>query len=185
MANEEVRNEWDDLARKSLAGDRLAYANLLRSVTLVLTAYFRRSAALSGHAEDLMQDVLISVHTKLHTWRTDAPFAPWLFAIARYRAIDFLRREKRKGLHVDIADENILPPVLPEAESRLAGNDILTALDHLSPRDRELVELCRIRENSPAEVAGTLGISEGAVKTGLHRAVKRLGKILQAAHDGK
>ena len=93
-------DEWTDLMRSANAGDHLAYHRLLKAVTPVLRAAARRGLARAGQpvdqSEDIVQDILLAVHLKKHTWDPNAPFAPWLFTIARNKLIDALRRRGRR-----------------------------------------------------------------------------------------
>src|SRR5512142_544064 len=94
--------------RAAVAGDGEAYHRLLKAVTPVLRAAARRGLARAGQpvdqSEDIVQDILLAVHLKRHTWDANAPFAPWLFAIARNKLIDALRqREVLQAIAVDSA----------------------------------------------------------------------------------
>src|SRR3954465_7310225 len=93
--------------RAAVAGDEAAYRRLLGAVAPVLRAMARRGLARAGQspdqAEDIVQEILLAVHLKRHTWDVSAPFAPWLFAIARNKLIDMLRRRGRR-VFVDIDD---------------------------------------------------------------------------------
>ena len=93
-------DEWTDLMRSANAGDSTAYHRLLKSITPVLRAKAQRWVARPGQsldqAEDIVQDILLSVHQKRQTWNSNAPFAPWLFAIARNKLIDALRPDGRR-----------------------------------------------------------------------------------------
>src|SRR3954463_15320188 len=93
--------------RSSIAGDNAAYRRLLSAVAPVLRATARRGLARAGQpvdqAEDIVQDILLAVHLKRHTWGAHAPIAPWLFAIARNKLIDALRRRGRR-VFVNIDD---------------------------------------------------------------------------------
>src|SRR6185437_12571043 len=101
----EREDEWTSLMRAAISGDDTAYHRLLRAVTPVLRAAARRGLARAGQpvdlSEDIVQDILLAVHLKRHTWDADAPFAPRLFAIARNKLIDALRRRGRR-IFVDI-----------------------------------------------------------------------------------
>src|SRR6201984_3010855 len=103
----EREDEWTGLMRSAMSGDSAAYHRLLKAVTPVLRAAARRGLARAGQpvdqSEDIVQDILLAVHLKRHTWDTDAPFAPWLFAIARNKLIDALRRRGRR-VFVNIDD---------------------------------------------------------------------------------
>ena len=111
--------EWTGLMRSAISGDSAAYHRLLKAVTPVLRAAARRGLARAGQpvdqSEDIVQDILLAVHLKRHTWDTDAPFAPWLFAIARNKLIDSLRRRGRR-VFVNIDDFAETIPSEPVAE---------------------------------------------------------------------
>ena len=107
--------------RLAVSGDDAAYHRLLKAVTPVLRAAARRGLARSGQpvdqSEDIVQDILLAVHLKRHTWDADAPFGPWLFAIARNKLIDALRRRGRR-VFVNIDDFAETIPSEPVAETR-------------------------------------------------------------------
>src|ERR1700759_5696514 len=95
------------------AGDGAAYHRLLLAITPVLRATAQRGLARAGQpvdqSEDIVQEILLAVHLKRHTWDIEAPFAPWLFAIARTKLIASLRRRGRR-VFVNIVDfAEILP----------------------------------------------------------------------------
>src|SRR4051794_5458710 len=93
--------------RSAISGDDAAYSRLLRGIAPKLRAGARRGLARAGQpldqAEDIVQEILLAVHLKRHTWDVTAPFAPWLFAIARNKLIDCLRRRGRR-IFVNIDD---------------------------------------------------------------------------------
>src|SRR5712672_2275315 len=103
----EREDEWTGLMRSAIAGDSAAYHRLLKAVTPVLRAAARRGLARAGQpvdqSEDIVQEILLAVHLKRHTWDADAPFSPWLFAIARNKLVDALRRRGRR-VFVNIED---------------------------------------------------------------------------------
>ncbi len=82
----EREDEWTGLMRAAISGDGAAYHRLLKAVTPALRAAARRGLARAGQpvdqSEDIVQDILLAVHLKRHTWDANAPFAPWLFATA-------------------------------------------------------------------------------------------------------
>src|ERR1700682_5234015 len=99
------------LMTASLDGDAAAYHTLLERLTGHLRAYYRRRFALIGHgpteAEDLLQEALIAIHTHRDTYDPLQPFTPWIYAIARYKFLDYLRRTKRsfKARPMESAEE--------------------------------------------------------------------------------
>src|ERR1044071_9967673 len=124
--------------RLAISGEDGAYHRLLRSVPPVLRAVARRGLARAGQpvdqSEDIVQDILLAVHLKRHTWDANAPFAPWLFAVARNKLIDSLRRRGRR-IFVDIDDfAEALPGEAP-AET-VSASDVAAQLKTLPARQR-------------------------------------------------
>src|ERR1700737_5176704 len=120
----ESDEEWASLMRSGISGDSAAYHRLLKAVTPVLRAAARRGLARAGQpvdqSEDIVQDILLAVHLKRHTWDVSAPFAPWLFAIARNKLIDSLRR-RGKRIFVSVDDFAETLPGEPTAETAPAS----------------------------------------------------------------
>jgi len=102
---------WARAMRAGLAGDSAAYRGLLEAITPHLRALVRRQLARAGNAdaEDVVQEVLLAIHLKRHTWMTDQPFTPWLNAIARHKVIDALRKRGRRSESPIEGLEEILP----------------------------------------------------------------------------
>src|SRR5258705_3376288 len=120
----EREDEWTGLMRSAISGDGAAYNRLLKAVTPALRAAARRGLARAGQpvdqSEDIVQDSLLAVHLKRPNLDANAPFAPWLFAIARNKLIDALRRRGRRGF-VNIHDFAATIAHPPPAETPLAG----------------------------------------------------------------
>src|SRR5580698_9022811 len=93
--------------RAGNAGDADSYGRLLRQLSPALRAFAGRGLARAGmpvtDAEDIVQETMLAVHLKRQTWDESAPLAPWLFAIARHKMIDVLRRRGRR-IEVSIDD---------------------------------------------------------------------------------
>src|SRR5438067_111460 len=128
--------------RRAVAGDDEAYHRLLRQVAPVLRAAARRGLARAGQppdqSEDIVQEILLAVHLKRHTWDVNAPFAPWLFAIARNKLIDALRRRGRR-IFVNIDDFAEVLPGEAAAETASAG-EVAAQLQSLPARQRDVVQ---------------------------------------------
>ncbi|MFL6820068.1 MAG: sigma-70 family RNA polymerase sigma factor [Bradyrhizobium sp.] len=169
-------DEWTDLMRSAISGDSAAYHRLLKAVTPVLRAAARRGLSRAGQPadqfEDIVQDVLLAVHLKRHTWDVNAPFAPWLFAIARNKLIDSLRRRGRR-VFVDIDDFAETLPSQPVAAAPAAG-EVALQLESLPPRQREVLQSIAVESVSIKDTAAKLAMSEGAVRVALHRALASL-----------
>jgi RNA polymerase sigma-70 factor (ECF subfamily) len=98
------------LMRASLGGDAVAYRTLLSRLSANLRAYYKGKLARIGRsateAEDLMQEVLMAIHTRRHTYDPAEPLMPWVYAIARYKLIDHLRRTRASMVDLPIEDRN-------------------------------------------------------------------------------
>ena len=172
----EREDEWTPLMRSAISGDSAAYHRLLRAITPVLRAGARRGLARAGQpvdqSEDVVQDILLAVHLKRHTWDANAPFAPWLFAIARNKLIDALRRRGRRiFVNVDDFAETIADE--PPAET-VSANEIASLLQTLPPRQREVLQSISVESASIKDTAAKFAMSEGAVRVALHRALASL-----------
>src|ERR1700710_675834 len=172
----EHEDEWTGLMRLAISGDSAAYHRLLKAVTPVLRAAARRGLARAGQpvdlSEDIVQDILLAVHLKRHTWDANAPFAPWLFAIARNKLIDALRRRGRR-VFVNIDDFAETIPDEPTAETAPA-NEVATQLQSLPARQRDVLQSIAVDSASIRDTAAKLAISEGAVRVALHRGLASL-----------
>ena len=172
----EREDEWTDLMRSAISGDDAAYHRLLKAITPVLRAAARRGLARAGQpvdqSEDIVQDILLAVHLKRQTWDTSAPFAPWLFAIARNKLIDALRRRGRR-VFVNIDDfAETLPGEAPQ-ETASAG-EVAAQLDTLPQRQRDVLQSIAVESTSIRDTAAKLSMTEGAVRVALHRGLAAL-----------
>jgi RNA polymerase sigma-70 factor, ECF subfamily len=172
----ETEEEWTSLMRLAISGDSAAYHRLLKAVTPVLRAGARRGLARAGQpvdqSEDIVQDILLAVHLKRHTWDASAPFAPWLFAIARNKLIDSLRRRGRR-VFVSIDDFAEIIPDEPAAETA-SPIEVANLLRTLPSRQREVLQSIAVDSASIKETAAKFSMSEGAVRVALHRALTGL-----------
>jgi RNA polymerase sigma-70 factor (ECF subfamily) len=172
----EREDEWTGLMRSAISGDSTAYHGLLKAVTPVLRAAARRGLARAGQpvdqAEDIVQDILLAVHLKRHTWDASAPFAPWLFAIARNKLIDALRRRGRR-VFVNVDDFAEILSGEPAAETASA-NEVAAQLESLPARQREVLQSIAVDSASIKDTAAKFSMSEGAVRVALHRGLASL-----------
>lgn len=172
--------EWTALMRSANAGDGAAYHRLLSAIAPVLRVAARRGLSRAGapvdQAEDVVQETLIAVHLKRHTWDADAPFAPWVFAIARNKMIDALRRRGRR-IFVSIDDFSETMAAAP-ADETLAPSDVATHLERLPARQRDVVQSIAVNSASIKETASKLSMSEGAVRVAFHRGLANLANKL-------
>lgn len=170
-------HELRALMTASLDGDGAAYHALLKRLTGHLRAYYRNRFARIGHgpteAEDLLQEVLIAVHTNRHTYDRSQPFTPWIHAIARYKFLDYLRRTKSsfKDTPLASADELTAKSDIAAVES---GLDLQRLMSKISAKAREVIQCVKLEGLSVSEAARRCGMSESALKVAVHRGLKAL-----------
>ncbi|MEO5843576.1 MAG: sigma-70 family RNA polymerase sigma factor [Caldimonas sp.] len=160
----------------ALGGDNAAYAAFLGHIGSRLRGYYRRrSSAFPDDVEDLVQEAMLAIHNQRHSYRSAQPVTAWVYAIARYKLIDALRaRATRTGVLVplDDDDEAILTDNQPQALE--ARRDVLALVASLPDRFRLPILHVKVEGLSVAEAAALLGMSESAVKIGIHRGLKAL-----------
>ena len=133
------------------------------------------ATAVNSMIDDLVQETLISVHSKRQSFDPSRPYLPWLAAIARYRWVDALRRMRDTDeLHPEeVASEEDDSPIV----ARLS---ISRLLSHLPARQANVIVLTRIEGRSVAEAAQICGQSENLVKVNVHRGLKKLAALVES-----
>ncbi|RAZ86630.1 RNA polymerase subunit sigma [Mesorhizobium hawassense] len=166
--------ELSRLLKAAIAGDERAYADFLHRIAALVRGFARRKIVQGGvDPEDVVQETLLAIHVKRHTWRPDAPVLPWVYAIARFKLIDAFRRRGRR-IEVEI-DEIAETFAEPETET-ISERDINRALDGLPPTQRSVVSSISVDGHSIGETAAKLGVSETAVRVSLHRGLAAIAK---------
>jgi RNA polymerase sigma-70 factor, ECF subfamily len=160
------------LLRAAIAGDERSYAAFLERIGTVVRDMIRPKIMHQAlDAEDIVQETLLAIHLKRHTWLADSPVLPWVYAIARHKLIDAIRRRGRRaqiGLG-EIAE----PPAAPDPEP-LMRRDIERVLAMLSPAQRAVLAAISVEGCSIAETAKRLGKSETAIRVALHRGLNAI-----------
>jgi RNA polymerase sigma factor (sigma-70 family) len=178
----ESDSEWRRLMAAAQAGDRAAYERLLRDILPFIRAIVGRQHRGPDRVEDAVQDVLLTLHRVRHTYDPSRPFTHWLATLARRRSIDLLRRKSRLAAFEtadDAAYETFADPgANSEQERRDWSGTLSSALAALPERQRRAVELTKLREMSLAEASEASGMSIGALKVNVHRAIKAMRKRL-------
>ena len=165
--------------RAALNGDAVAYRRLLDALVPVLRAGVARGLARAGvgsaDLEDVVQETLLALHLKRHTWDRTQALMPWVVTIARHKLVDGLRRRGRR-IEVPVGDfEKVL--AAPAERDPTEAHDVDRLLGRLAPRQRDIVRSITVEDRSIAATADRLGMSEGAVRVALHRGLKTLADI--------
>ncbi len=180
MSVEQREQCWAEAMRAERRGEAGAYERMLKEVATVLrwslASRLVRVGLAAHEAEDLVQEILIGLHGKRHTWDPARPFLPWLHTITRYKLIDFMRH--RRGdtrRRVDLPLEDWLAIVdPPAAEPNHSTWEVDRHLAVLPTSQRRIVRAIAVEGASVRNVARGLATSEGAVRVTLHRAIRRL-----------
>jgi RNA polymerase sigma factor (sigma-70 family) len=177
------------LMRFAQGGDADAYVALMQELAVRVRQIVRHRRAFLEHAdvEDLVQDVLLSVHAVRATYDATRPFVPWLLAITRNRLADASRRYARHGAHevaVDDLDVTFFSATTNILTTTYGDPDALKdAIADLPAGQRNAIEMLKLREMSLKEAAAASGTSVGALKVATHRAMDALRRKLKKAVD--
>jgi len=160
---------------RGLDGDAKAYRDFLQRLSAHLRAFLgRRLFGWPDDVEDLVQECLLAMHNQRHTYQSDQPLTAWVHAIARYKMIDLLRaKSSREALQDPIDDEQGLFAA-SDIEASDARRELGGLLETLPERQRLPIVHVKIEGLSVAETASLTGMSESAVKVGIHRGLKAL-----------
>jgi RNA polymerase sigma-70 factor, ECF subfamily len=169
-----------------LAGEGAAHRALLDRLSGHLRAYFKDRLARIGRsgteAEDLVQEALLAIHTRRHTYDPTEPLTPWVYAIARYKLIDHLRRTRASvaDLPIDKAIDITAQDDHGEVETTY---DLDRLLSRLPQKMRQTIECVKLDGLSVAEAAVQCGMSESAVKVNIHRGLRTLAASIAREKD--
>lgn len=161
-----------------LAGDEQAHRAFLTRAAVHLRAFFRARLRGDAEAEDLVQETLIALHTKRHTYDPAFPATAWIYAIARYRLIDYLRKVKRHGVSVPIEDAEDALFAAEESSASDARKDVAVLLERLPRKQADAIRLIKLEDLSVADAAGRMGISASDVKVSVHRGLQTLMRLM-------
>ena len=176
----EEKTDLEELMRRSLDGDSAAYAQLLRETGRLLKLSLSRRLSVESEVDDLLQEILISIHKSRHTYDGKRPFRPWMYAIANFRLKDYLRLHYADRLRhaIDIAGmEDILSEDV--TETAISYESISGEILKLPAKQAAILQLMHQEGYTSKEVAEKLGMTESAVKVAAHRAYKVLRQKLE------
>jgi RNA polymerase sigma-70 factor (ECF subfamily) len=167
---------------RGLAGDASAYHVFLKELSGYLRSFFRkRLTSLADEVEDLVQESMLAVHIQRHTYDQNRPLTSWVYALARYKLIDLLRRRSVSEVLNDPLDEESEVFATSETEVAEARRDLFRLLEDLPDRQRIPIVHVKLEGLSVAETARLTGMSESAVKVGIHRGLKALARRVRSS----
>lgn len=179
----QVTDRGDTLAalmQRSLSGDTQAYAELLQETARLLRPYLSKRLYAGSEVDDVLQEVLLSIHKARHTYDGQRPYKPWAYAIAKFRLQDHLRAHYADQLH-NAEDLSELEEILPDdvTESGFNYESISEEVKKLPEKQATILRLMHREGYTSKEVAEKIGMNESAVKVAAHRAYKILRERLE------
>jgi len=187
LQNSDDQHSLEHLMYLAQQGDKKAYARLFQEITPVLRGFVGKKLNNPQDAEDVVQEILISIHNASHTYDTDRPFKAWMFTIARYRLADHLRAlyaKTDKGRDVNFEDAAYQLSHPENVTESYENHEYLSKImESLPNKQQKIVTMMKIEGYSAQETAQKMNMSESAVKVSAHRAYKTLS--LRAAKDNK
>jgi RNA polymerase sigma factor (sigma-70 family) len=172
-------DQWGLWMGQAQGGNQQAYRALLHAIEPWLSRYFARRMG-PGRSDDLVQEAMIAIHRKRHTFDPAQPFGPWMAAIARYKWIDFLRGQTRRA-ETDLPDMLSVEPSFGDAV--LAASSVEKLLARLRPKQAQAIRLVKVDGLSIEEAAAATGQSESLVKVNIHRGMQQLMKLIEETDD--
>ena len=171
-------SDWSALMAAVQSGNAAVYHRLLTEISGWLRRYYAQRLP-SSMVDDAVQDTLMAVHEKRHTYDPSRPFGPWLAAIARHKWIDRLRAMKFTS--TEALTEDI--PIRDHGDAVSSARSIERLLEELKPAQSEVIRLVKLQGLSIEEAAARTGQSMSLVKVNIHRGLGRLTSIVQRRSD--
>jgi RNA polymerase sigma-70 factor (ECF subfamily) len=171
-----IEDELHALWLQALEGDAVCYARALTLISGHLRRFLKnRMQSQPSDIEDLVQETLLAIHQKRHTYQVAQPLTAWMYAIARYKWIDHLRAHgRREALHDDIDDWAEVLSVESDNDAAHSQRDLNRMLSGLPVNQRQAIEHTKLQGLSIIQTAALTGQSEAAVKVNVHRGLKTL-----------
>lgn len=173
VTNNDKYSEMTALLLAGLGGDKVAYGKFLSTIAPMLRRMVGKKLA-NADVEDVVQEVLISVHKARHTYDGERPIMPWLVSITNFRVTDHLRKHYSQMLHqtFDIADyENILSDVTEDTSSDESVDELL---QDVPEKHKKILIMMHVEGYTAKEVGKQMGMNESAVKVAAHRTIKKI-----------
>ncbi len=173
-----AESDWSAWMVAGQGGEQAPYHRLLTEISAWLRRYFSGRLP-PAMIDDAIQDTLLAVHLKRHTFDPSRPFGPWLAAFARHKWIDRLRSMKwaateTLGDNMSIGDHE---------DAVTSAYSLERLLKELKPAQSEVIRLVKLQGFSIEEAASRTGQSTSLVKVNIHRGLGRLAAIVRGQVD--
>ncbi len=178
----QVESRLKKLLIESIEGNRKSYELFLKEIQIIFVNFLKNKIREKENIEDLVQEILISIHNGRHTYDSSLPVLNWIFSIAYRRYVDFLRKKERINKYEFYTEtfEQFQTNIYLDNEDRFIERDkINRILDKMPEKDRKIIQLLKFENYSIREISKILGKSESAVKVAAHRAYKKLKNIIE------
>lgn len=179
-----IREErWRQLMEAAQKGDRAAYEDLLSDLLPLLRGYVRHKWRNASDVEDVVQDILLSIHGVRQTYDPRRPFMPWLMTIAKRRLIDAARKVSARSKNETTVE--VMPETFQERDAKTEYDTyddqeaIRRAMSELPEGQRQAIELMKIQGLSLEEASVVTGKSISSLKVSVHRAIKAMRRTLE------
>ncbi len=176
----EKTENFETLMKLSLDGDTRAYTILLQETARFLRPFLAKRLNSSVEVDDLLQEILLSIHKARHTYDGNRPYKPWAYAIAKFRLQDHLRVYYADHLRhaVELSEvENDLQESVTKTD--ITYESISGEVQKLPAKQAAILQMMHQEGYTAKEVAEKTGMKESAVKVAAHRAYKALRKKLE------
>jgi len=162
-------------------GDKISYEKFLVAVSNLLKSFLLKRMGDPDLVEDVLQESLLAIHRSRHTYRPEKPVEPWLYAICEHRMVDFYRKYRRiEKMEITTVDDfdDIVHANADNSQHNI-GESILEALTHLPEKQRQVIELLKIKDLSVKETAIRMNMSESLVKVTAFRGYQAIRRQLK------
>jgi len=174
---------------KTQEGDKACYEQLIRRMYQLLSKFvsnsFRRfGMADSGSQDDIVNEILLGIHVKRGTYDPTHTILPWMYAIARYKIIDYFRKHRRSVLNSVPIEDELDNLIVLESSDIGSGQDLLHLMSALPEKQRQVIQLVKLEGLSIKEAALRTGYSSSDIKITVHRAIRNLQKKVGEVASG-
>ena len=169
---------WQSLMRSAQDGDNAAYARLLSEIVPLLRRVVAHNWRNAQDVEDIVQNILLSVHSARQTYDPTRPIMPWLMTITRRRIADTARYRAVRTANETTVD--VMPETFSGYETKTGQENsddqeaIRQAMSALPEGQREAIDLLKLKSLTLQEAAAATGKSVASLKVSVHRGIKAM-----------